>query len=158
MAEIISYEERYKNQVISLILHIQNEENDLKLSIDEQPELKDIGKAFLFNGGGFWLAVENNEVIGTIALMKATGNGGILKKFFVDEKHRGKKTGLQLYETLMTFCRNNRIQQIVLDTPSVAIQSHAFYRKAGFVEIEKEQLPFPYRYPDRSSLLFLKEI
>lgn len=81
-----------------------------------------------------------------------------MKKFFVSEEYRDKKVGLQLYTALIAFCKEAHIQKIVLDTPLVAEQSHTFYKKAGFIEIEKQQLPFPYQYPDRHSLLFLKEL
>ena len=40
--EIIKYNEKYKQQVINLILHIQNDEAKLNLSIEEQPDLLDI--------------------------------------------------------------------------------------------------------------------
>lgn len=156
--KIVPYADCYKNQVVSLILHIQNEESNLNLSIDEQPELKDIEGIFLKQRGGFWVAIENDTVISTIALLRVSDSEGVLKKFFVEENHRGKKVGLQLYSALMDFCENNQIQKIVLDTPSIATRSHVFYKKAGFIEIRKDQLPFPYEYPDRNSLLFLKEV
>ena len=44
---------------------------------------------------------------------------------------------------------------MIHDTPSVATRSHAYYRKAGFRQITAAELPVPYRYPDRDSLLFL---
>ena len=112
--KIIPYQECYNNKVISLILPIQNKEYDLNLSIDEQPELKNIGKTILFNGGRFWIALDNNEVIGTIALLRVSENGGILKKFFVSEEYRGEKVGLQLYTALMAFCKDYHIQILCL--------------------------------------------
>lgn len=48
-------------------------------------------------------------------------------------------------------------QPDLLDTPAVAVASHRFYERAGFVRITKEQLPFPfpYQYPERDSWLYL---
>ena len=37
--EIIKYHEKYKQQVIDLILHIQNDEANLHLQIEDQPDL-----------------------------------------------------------------------------------------------------------------------
>jgi salicylate hydroxylase len=45
--------------------------------------------------------------------------------------------------------------QVLLDTPAVATRAQQFYRRAGFEQITREQLPVPYEYPDRDSLLFL---
>ncbi|MDD3229477.1 MAG: GNAT family N-acetyltransferase [Oscillospiraceae bacterium] len=156
--KIKQYDPQFNQQVINLVLHIQNDESGLALSLEDQPDLADINGTFLENGGSFWIAVECGEVIGTIALKRIANNGGVLKKFFVDERHRGEKIGWRLYTTLLQFCKENDIQQIVLDTPSVAVRSHEFYRRAGFVQIKKEELPFVYEYPDRHSLLFLKKI
>lgn len=40
--EIIKYREEYKQQIIDLILHIQNEEAGINLQIGEQPDLLNI--------------------------------------------------------------------------------------------------------------------
>lgn len=39
----------------------------------------------------------------------------------------------------------------LLDTSSVAEASLRFYEKAEFKKINKEELPFEYKYPDRDS-------
>jgi len=42
----------------------------------------------------------------------------------------------------------------VLDTPSVATRSHAFYKRMGFKQISEADLPVQYDYPNRNSLFF----
>ena len=156
--KIIKYEEKYKKQIIDLILHIQNEEARIALTIEEQPDLLDIYSNYEKNGGEFWTAVENDEVIGTIALMDRGNGNSVLKKFFVRKDWRSKKIGYELYKTLLTYVKEKNIKYIVLDTPSVAKVSHKFYERAGFKKITKEELPFEYNYPDRDSYLYLLEI
>ena len=39
---IETYDEKYKEQIIGLILHIQNDEAGIALPIEEQPDLLDI--------------------------------------------------------------------------------------------------------------------
>ena len=56
--EITGYQSRYRQQIIDLILHIQNDEAGIGLPIEEQPDLLDIPFYYQKNGGGFWLAVE----------------------------------------------------------------------------------------------------
>lgn len=81
--QIETYRDEYKDDVISLILAIQNGEAKIGLSLDEQPDLKDITQCYIKSGGGFWVMTENGRVIGTIGLM-IKGNGcGVLKKFLV---------------------------------------------------------------------------
>ena len=72
--EIITYRDEYKQQIIDLILHIQNDEAKINLSLEEQPDLLDIPVYYEKDGGEFWLAIENGTVIGTLALM----NRGII--------------------------------------------------------------------------------
>lgn len=48
-------EEKYRNQVIALILYIQNFENRLDLSLEDQPDLNDINACYRKTGGGFWV-------------------------------------------------------------------------------------------------------
>jgi len=156
--EIIQYQEKYKQQIINLILHIQNDEAGIHLQIEEQPDLLNVPLYYQENGGEFWIAVENGEVIGTIALMNYGNGNGVLKKFFVRADWRNKKLGLALYQTLMEEVIRSGYKQLLLDTPSVARASHRFYERAGFVKIAKADLPFHYEYPDRESLLYLLKI
>lgn len=156
--DIIKYEQKYQQQIINLILHIQNEEAQINLPVEAQPDLLDIPKYYESNGGEFWIAVENHEVIGTIALMNYGNGNGILKKFFVRADKRSQKIGLELYRVFMKKVNEDGYRQILLDTPSVAEASHRFYEKSGFVQISKMDLPFHYEYADRNSLLYLLKI
>ena len=70
--QIITYQEKYKQQVIDLILHIQNYEAKINLSLEEQPDLLDIPTCYEKDGGEFWLAVEDDTLIGTLTLIKET--------------------------------------------------------------------------------------
>lgn len=92
--EIIQYQEKYKQQVIDLILHIQNDEAKINLSLVEQQDLLDVEKYYFENGGDFIIAVHDNKVIGTFAYMNYGGGNAVLKKFFVDAKWRSQKVGL----------------------------------------------------------------
>lgn len=155
---IITYNEKYKEQIIDLILKIQNNEAKINLSIEEQPDLLDIYNSYEKDGGEFWIAIDNDEVIGTVALMNKENGNSVLKKFFVRQDWRSKKIGYELYKHLLDFAQKNNIKKILLDTPSVAQASHKFYERAGFKKITKNELPFEYDYPDRDSLLYLLEL
>lgn len=153
--EIIKYQEKYKQQIIDLILHIQNDEAKINLSIEEQPDLLDIPTCYEKDGGGFWIAVEKDEVLGTFAFMNYGNGNAVLKKFFVRADWRSKKVGFALYQTVIAYLKKHGYKRALLDTPSVATTSHRFYEREGFKKITKEALPFPYEYPDRDSYLYL---
>lgn len=108
-------------------------------------------------GGSFWLALnEEKKVVGSIGLQLIDSEVGVLKKFFLYEKYRGSGQGLsmELYKKLVDFARARKLSSLILDTPSVAKRSHSFYKKVGFSQISKDELPVAYNYPDRDSLLF----
>jgi len=115
--EIITYREEYRQQIIDLILHIQNDEAKINLSLEEQPDLLDIPNYYEKNGGEFWLAVDDKRVIGTLALMNKGNGNGILKKGFVVKEHR--KCGIlsELYKTLLDYAKKNNMKQLMFDTP-----------------------------------------
>ena len=156
---IETYDGRHDEEIIALILDIQNNEAKINLSLQEQPDLLDIHRAYQENGGEFWLALSDaEEVIGTIGLMRREKNCAVMKKFFVKKEYRAQKVGLALYRELLAFVQAAGVRQILLDTSSVAQASHRFYEKAGFRQISAEELPVPYTYPDRESLLYLLEL
>lgn len=59
--EIIKYQDKYKQQIIDLILHIQNCEAKINLTIKEQPDLLDVPLYYEKNGGVFWIAAEKTR-------------------------------------------------------------------------------------------------
>ncbi len=158
MPDIEIYSGKYDEQIQSLILDIQNNEAKINLSIEEQPDLKNIKEYYQNGGGNFWLAVDNGKVVGTVGLIKRENNCAVLKKFFVNIGYRGQKVGFKLYNELIDFAKNNGVKKIILDTPSVAKQSHRFYERAGFRKIRTEDLPIDYVYPDRDSLLYILDL
>ncbi|WP_426448328.1 GNAT family N-acetyltransferase [Paenibacillus sp. S-38] len=151
------YDDKYKEEVINLILHIQNVEYGVGISVEEQPDILDIQSNYINDGGNFWVALnDNGEVVGSIGLQKKTNEVVVLKKFFVYKDYRGKEFGIgtRLYEALLDFAKKQGFSKVILDTPSKATRSHGFYKKVGFKEIVKENLPIKYDYPDRDSLIF----
>ena len=155
---IETYDEKYKEQIIGLILHIQNDEAGIALPIEEQPDLLDIAGCYEKNGGEFWTALEGDEIIGTIAFMNYGHGNAVLKKFFVRADKRGKKIGLALHKTALERLTADGYKYVLLDTPSAAKASHGFYENSGFRRIEKHDMPFEYSYPDRDSYLYLLEL
>lgn len=157
--KIIEYTDQFKDDVIQLILQIQNIEFEVNIQLDEQPDIQDIPKYFQTSGGNFWLAInDEDKLVGTLGLQAFNLKTAILKKFFVNPEYRGHKVGKALYDELIEFAKAQKFSEILLDTPAKATRSHQFYRQAGFQEINKQELPIPYIYPDRDSLIFLLKL
>lgn len=156
--KIINYNDKYRDEIISLVLDIQNNEFKINLSLAEQSDLMNINESYIVGGGNFWIALNDDKVIGTVALMMKENNCAVLKKFFVKSEFRSKKIGFKLYNELLSYAKEKGVKHIILDTPSVARKSHKFYEKAGFKKVTKAELPVDYVYPDRNSYLYLLDI
>ena len=77
--KIETYNGRFDNEIISLILSIQNDETKIGLSLQEQPDLLDIQRYYQQPGGEFGVALSDDRVIGTIGLMLKENHCAVLK-------------------------------------------------------------------------------
>lgn len=158
MIRIETYCGKYDDEIIDLILSIQNGENHIGLTLDEQTDLKAIKANYSGKDGEFWTALDDDKLIGTIGLMMKPDGYAVLKKFFVHKDYRSQKIGLKLYMTLLDFAKSHGVKHIFLDTPAVAKQSHIFYEKADFRKIDISELPVEYSFPDRDSAIYILDI
>lgn len=147
--EIIVFDNKYTQEIIDLVLSCQNDGTRPIVGVESQPDLLNIESEYIDKGGNFWIALENDKVIGTIAFCPYSDKIGVLKKFFVNEKYRGYPNylGQKLYATLFEYVKSNNFNTIILDTPNNTQRAHKFYKKAGFKQIPYENLPIKYSCP-----------
>jgi N-acetylglutamate synthase-like GNAT family acetyltransferase len=143
MVEIRIYSEVYRDEVVELILAIQKTEFQIPITLLEQPDLTEIGHFYQKNNGNFWVALINNQVIGTIALLDIGYNQGALRKMFVHAKYRGANFGVGkgLLDNLVEWAKQKNFKEILLGTTEKFIAAQKFYEKNSFTEIEKDELP-----------------
>ncbi|HEL1556464.1 TPA: hypothetical protein TXJ05_000627 [Streptococcus suis] len=56
--------------MIALILYLRNYDNQVDLSLEEQPDMNAIEDYYMVTGGNFWLVVTDDDmVVGTIGLL-----------------------------------------------------------------------------------------
>jgi GNAT superfamily N-acetyltransferase len=135
----------YCQQIIDLILPIQQIEFNVPITLDGQRDLLDIETHYIRPGGGFWGAIHEGELIGTIALMDTGHSAGALRKMFVKKEFRGKELGVaqQLLTILIGYCNKQGITDLYLGTVEMLKAAHRFYERNSFRRIKVEDLP-PY--------------
>ena len=158
MIRIERYKDDYRQEMIDMILSIQNDENHLGFTLEEQPDMGDVESAFFAGGGMFWMAFEGTELVGTLGLAKKNEKVGVLKKFFIRKDKRGSGLSIELYDRLIAFAKEEKLSKIILDTPSILPRAHRFYERAGFRRITKEDLPVHYEFPDRDCYLYMLDL
>ena len=85
------YAPEYKEELISMILAIQQQEFSIPIRREDQPDLADIPQYYQQGNGNFWLALRVDEVAGTIGLIDIGNRQAALRKMFVKAAYRGKK-------------------------------------------------------------------
>lgn len=154
MTDILQFKKEDQSQIRDFVLRIQNDEFKLGFTNSEQPDLLDIEK--FYRNGNFWTARINSEIIGTIGLQNLDNSNGVLRKMFVRSDFRGTelKIAQMLFDTLYNFAASINLKMIWLDTPAIAVASHRFYEKNGFIQTDKRNLPDSYVFPDKNSKIY----
>ena len=140
---IHTYSPEYYQGVVKLILDIQRNEFGVPITLDQQPDLNIIPEFYQKGNGNFWVATSEKRVIGTIALIDIGNAQVALRKMFVDAAFRGRvhKTAQLLLDTAVAWVREKKCAQIFLGTIDAFQAAQRFYKKNGFIEISKTQLP-----------------
>jgi GNAT superfamily N-acetyltransferase len=143
MIQIDTYTDKYKKDVIDLIVGIQNNEFGISISAEQQPDLSNISDYYQTGYGNFWVAIHSDSVIGTISLLDIGNNQAALRKMFVHQEYRGATHGTAtlLLSALIDWSVGKAIRQIYLGTTSKFHAAHRFYEKNNFIEIKKSMLP-----------------
>jgi GNAT superfamily N-acetyltransferase len=160
--KISEYYARYQEQVADLIISIQSSEFGVAITLDDQPDLREISTFYQTKNGNFWIATIEGVLIGTIALLDIGNGRGALRKMFVDKNYRGKEIGVgqKLLNTLLGWAVEKEFYEILLGTTEEFVAAQRFYEKNGFVEVLKEALPaeFPRMAVDNKFYMYTLEV
>ena len=97
-------------------------------------------KKYIINPGGYlFLVVENDTIIGTVALMPYSERVFELTKMAVAPRHQGNKIGQQLMQYCIDFAIKNKFDTLVLYSNTLLENAIYIYRKYGFIEIPVEE-------------------
>ena len=147
------YSNEYQAQVVDLILHIQQQEYNIPITKDDQPDLFKVEEFYQTGNGNFWVAIYNDKVVGTISLLDIGNHQVALRKMFVDKNYRGSKfkTASLLLNTAIEWAQEHSVEVIYLGTTPQFLAAHRFYEKNGFTRINPNELPesFPILQVDK---------
>ena len=137
------YSDRHSAGIAALIVPIQQEEFGIPITYDDQPDLKDIDGFYRKGNGEFWVALDGDRVVGSIALLDIGNGQGALRKMFVAVSHRGREHGVaqRLLDGLLDHARQHGMREVFLGTTAKFLAAHRFYEKNGFTLIEPDNLP-----------------
>ncbi|WP_027722462.1 GNAT family N-acetyltransferase [Maridesulfovibrio zosterae] len=141
--QITEYKKKHAQEVLNLIVSIQKDEYNLPITASDQPDLMDIENFYQTNSGNFWVAEHDSQVVGTLSLLDIGNKEGAMRKMFVAPSYRGMphKVAKQLLEILLSWAKEKDFKNIYLGTTTKFMAAQKFYKKNGFDEILKTELP-----------------
>ena len=134
--KIIEYKEKYKNQIIDLLIDVAVNEYGFQewekwfrmFTIDN----------YIKNGGNCWIALnDEDKVIGTISIRKIDDTAAEIKYLYIKKEERRKGISTKLINKLMEFAKNNNYRRLQLDTYEEFKVANIFYKKLNFSVKEK---------------------
>lgn len=143
MIEIVPFSPLHAKGVIAVILSIQQFEFNIPITLEDQPDLRDIPGFYQHGDGNFWVALDGPRVVGTAALLDIGNHQAALRKMFVSASHRGGEHGIAkgLLNALFAWRQARGVREIYLGTTAAFLAAHRFYEKQGFREISRPELP-----------------
>ncbi len=138
MVKIIPFQIKYQEKVNLLLAEIAKEFPNPILSPSTKHKNTTIDK--------YWIALQGELVVGTIAIVKLKQKNAMLKKMFVAKAYRGKEKGIAnlLLNTVFEWCKQEQVATIFLGTMLQFKGAHRFYEKNGFREIDRAELPMDF--------------
>lgn len=133
MIKIIPYTEEYRDDVINLILNIWEGEFDFRGL--ERPDIYDIPYYYQSDpDSNFWVALDDESLIGTVGLKKESEDSAYLKRMVVKKEFRKQGLGIKLLETAIKFAKKHNYKTIYAGTVKENPNAIEFYKKHGFIQ------------------------
>lgn len=150
-----------EDQILALILPIQQQEFGVRITAEDQPDLRAIPEVYQGSGGDFWVGLSGGEVVATLGLIgfaNAAGGGGALRKMFVRADQRGSGVAQALLDALLAHAAKARLPALALGTLAQMRAAHRFYERNGFSAIAPEALPEGFPRMPVDDRFYLREL
>ena len=143
MIQLRPYSPTDTDAIAAVILPIQQHEFGIPITIEAQPDLRNVQEFYQHGSGNFWVAEVEGRIVGTIALLDIGNGDAALRKMFVSEPFRGNEYGVaqRLLQELLKWAGEKQLRRIYLGTTEQFLAAHRFYEKNGFLQIAKSDLP-----------------
>lgn len=135
--EIIPFSPELRDHIKTLNLewltkYFRVEEKDELVLSNPQEEIID-------KGGMIFYAKLNNEILGTVSLMKIDAKTFELSKMAVSDKAHGLGIGNKLLLHAFAIAKENNIKKLILYSNRILLPAIHLYKKFGFVEVVLEE-------------------
>ena len=99
-------------------------------------DLTDLEANYWNRKGAFFVLLNGEEVIGTVALNRETDAVCELCRMYLAQPYRGQGLGRRLLECCLREARKRGFRETRLKTASVLLEAISLYKRAGFTVLE----------------------
>src|SRR3989338_6764988 len=122
--------------VRGLILSILTQEYPFDKSAYSDSDLERIDEVYGGEKESFFVIDEDGEIVGTVGVKEETESDALLRRLFVDLKHRRHGHGTQLLKKAIDFCRTSGYRRIFFRCTDRMADAMRLCLKSGFKEAE----------------------
>ena len=123
--------------VKNLILAILTDEYPFDKSVYSDSDLDRIAETYGGAKDSFFVIEEDGRIVGTAGVKEDTGTDALLRRLFVDPKHRKRGYGAELLEKAVAFCKEKGYKRILFRCTDRMAEAMSLCKKKGFTEMEK---------------------
>jgi ribosomal protein S18 acetylase RimI-like enzyme len=132
--KIINYTSKHQSGVASLVQEVKVKELGWPKPC---PDLIDVRKSYNAGGGNFWLAIDKEEVVGSLGVKKISQTEGEVRRLYIKKRYRGTGLAQRMMVQLFLFAAETEMTDLYLVTSVKNIAAIKFYKKVGFKETLK---------------------
>lgn len=152
MNTIIPFDKRYQAEINEMMNDIQNE-FEILFRNPNGKQISDIaGPENLF-----WVALNENQVVGTIGLSRIDNYSAFLRHLFVSKENRGGQpcVSKMLLDTALDQAKIRGYKSVYLGTMEQFKAAQKFYSKNNFVCVPREALPIEMPVSPMDTIFYL---
>lgn len=128
------------SEVKELILGILSKEYPFDRSAYSDSDLDKIAETYGGKRESFFVIAEDGDVAGTVGIKEESADEALLRRLFVDLKHRKRGYGSRLLDEVVGFCKENGYKRIYFRCTDRMSDAMRLCIKKGFKETEKLEI------------------
>lgn len=132
-----SFKQEDSKGVRDLILAILSKEYPFDRSAYSDSDLDRIDEVYGGRNDSFFVIEEDGQIVGTVGVKGETKDDALLRRLFVDLKHRRRGYGTELLKRAIEFCRSKGYRRIYFRCTDRMADAMRLCLKSNFRETEK---------------------